>query len=87
MMRALAAAFSAPPRLRTSNSAAIQRETLIPALAASTRTQARVATSMLMVTFFMTRRSCFTNFVSMAPPRIRTAVCRADRLFRQGPGA
>ena len=64
-MRALAAAFPAPPRRRVSSSDAIQRETLIPALAASIRTQPSVASSMLMVTFFMTRISCFTNFVSM----------------------
>ncbi len=64
-MRAAAAAFSAPPRRCRSSAEAIQRDTLVPALAASTRTQARLASSMLIVTFFITRRSCFTNFVSM----------------------
>jgi hypothetical protein len=40
----------------------------MPAFAASTRTQASVASSMLMVTFLITRISCFTNFVSIDAP-------------------
>ena len=63
-MRSLAANFSRLSRRRASISRAIQRETLIPACAAWTRTQLSVASSMLMVTFFITRISCFPNFVS-----------------------
>jgi hypothetical protein len=56
-MRALAAARSSLADKPRSSSAAIQRETLTPAWAALMRTRRSVASSMLMVTFFITRSS------------------------------
>jgi hypothetical protein len=56
-MKASASArgFGRPRRCRSFR--AIHLDTLTPAFAASTRTQASVASSMLMVTFFITRIS------------------------------
>lgn len=57
MIRSEAAAFSARSRFNPSSLSAIHLETLTPALAASMRTHRSVVSSMLIVTFCMSRIS------------------------------